>query len=105
MKHPGPTPPPSEFVDDSGVQETFADALEVLFVDGETLRLEFVVERMKRDPTSDKASAFTRHPVVRLVLPISAASNLSRRLSGVVQALEEARERAGARNPKPREKH
>lgn len=69
------------YVDRADLPEIFADALNLTF-DGETLRLEFCIDRL--DPACLPPAGspeLIRRPMARIVLPLSAATELMNKLN------------------------
>jgi hypothetical protein len=77
------------YVDAPDCAETFADAVNNVFFDGQTLRLEFGVTRMD-EMKKDAPVTGRRYPACRLVLPPAAAVDLINRMQQIAQALEQA---------------
>lgn len=86
-----------EYVDVPGLSETFADSVKEVLFDGQSFRVELCVTRL------DGAEAARRYPVVRLVLPASAALDLSTKLGQVMTAIAKQgmQQRAEAAKAKP----
>lgn len=83
-----------DYIVDNSVQEQFGDHIVSVFYDGANFRIEIGVTRL--DQLGGGMS--TMHPVTRLVVPMPAASDLNRKLSGLFGQLEEqgVLKRAGA---------
>jgi hypothetical protein len=77
------------YVDRPDCEETFADAVNSVFFDGQTLRIEFGITRMdemkKGEPVTGR-----RYPACRLVLPPAAAIDLINKMQQTAAALEQA---------------
>ena len=77
------------YVDRPDCEETFADAVNSVFFDGQTLRIEFGITRMdemkKNTPVTGR-----RYPACRLVLPPAAAIELINKMQQTAAALEQA---------------
>ena len=75
------------FVDNPGLAETYADALQNLVFDGATFRFTFVVNRLDtpKPPEPPKGS---QYPACRLVLPLIGVLALYQNLHNMVEALE-----------------
>ena len=76
------------YVDRSEVCETFADTVEKLSFDGQTLRLELCVTRMD-DPAPPNPPTGKKYTACRLVLPPLAALDLVNKLQQLVALLEQ----------------
>ena len=76
-----------ELVDLPALAETFADSINQVFFDGQTLRINFGVTRV--DPPSQTQTA-CRYPACRLVLTPAAAvelmNQIQRLMAGMIQA-------------------
>ena len=77
------------YVDRPECVETFADAINSLYFDGQTLRIEFGVSRVD-EFKPDTALTGRRYPACRLVLPPIAAIDLVNRMQQVAIALAKA---------------
>lgn len=87
---PGQSVVQLSYVDHPDVAETFADAIEKVWVDGSTIRIEFVVNRM--DPVTPQTQPTgKKHTVCRLVLPLTALPGVAGQLSNIVQNLVQKR--------------
>ena len=72
------------YVDHPEIGYTYVDALEKLWGDGPTVRIEFVAHRM--DPASTQTSPTgTKHTTCRLVMPIAALPILHAHLGAMIQ--------------------
>jgi hypothetical protein len=81
--------PTSRYIDLPDISEIFADAIESVFFDGQTLRIEFSVSRLDPfQPPSEPTGR--RHPACRLVLPPTAAIDLMNRMQQIGTALAKA---------------
>jgi hypothetical protein len=71
--------PNSQYIDSQDVRETFADTINSVHFDGQTLRIEFGVTRVKpSDPSNPSApQVFQRLPACRLVLTRSVVAGLN----------------------------
>jgi hypothetical protein len=67
--------PTVQYMDDHGIREIFADSLNSVHSDGQTLRIEFGITRAKRTEAS-APQAFERLPACRLVLSGAAITEL-----------------------------
>jgi len=83
---PPQTVPSLTYVDRPEVPETFADSLERLFVDGASVRLEFVVNRFD-DPQPPKPPTGKKYTACRVVLPIGALPQVLNQLSNIMKVL------------------
>ncbi len=77
------------YVDIPDCPETFADSINGLFFDGQTLRIEFGVTRMDEVKPNTPLTG-RRYPTVRLVLPPSAAIDLINKMQQTAAALTQA---------------
>ena len=77
------------YVDVPECGETFADAVNSVFFDGQTLRIEFGVTRMD-EIKKDAPLTGRRYPACRLVLPPAAAIELINKMQQTAAALEQA---------------
>jgi hypothetical protein len=71
------------------MEETFADSINRLFFDGQTLRVEFGVTRFD-DVKGSAPITGRRYPACRLVLPPAAAVDLINRMQQIGAALTQA---------------
>ena len=76
------------YVERPEVSETFADTIEKLSFDGQTLRMELCVTRMD-DPTPPNPPTGKKYTACRLVLPPLAALDLANKLQQLVAMLEQ----------------
>jgi hypothetical protein len=77
------------YVDQPECRETFADTINAVFFDGQTMRIEFGITRMDETKQGQQLSG-RRYPACRLVLPISAAIDLINRMQQTANALQQA---------------
>jgi len=77
------------YVDVPQVIETFADSIESVNFDGQTLRIELCVTRLDPVKSQDHMTA-RRYPVSRLVLAVPAAIDLINKMQQVGAALVQA---------------
>lgn len=77
------------YVDQPECRETFADSINNVFFDGQTMRIEFGVTRMDELKQGQPPSG-RRYPACRLVLPVSAALELINRMQQTATALQQA---------------
>jgi hypothetical protein len=78
-----------QYVDRPEVVETFADHVQRIQFDGQTLRLEFSVSRLE-DQKSGEAANGKRYPACRLVLSASAAVDLMNKMQQITAGLLKA---------------
>jgi len=78
---------PREYVDQPQISEIFADSLERIRFDGQTLRLEFCVTRMD-DPKELQAMTGKKYTACRLVMPPHGLLEMFDKLNAMVSALE-----------------
>jgi hypothetical protein len=78
-----------QYVDRPEVVETFADHVQRIQFDGQTLRLEFSVSRLE-DQKSGEAASGKRYPACRLVLSTSAAVDLMNKMQQITAGLLKA---------------
>jgi hypothetical protein len=83
--------PPAQirYLDQADMQETFADSINGLIFDGQTLRIEFGVTRFD-EVKSNVPITGRRYPACRLVLPPGAAVDLINRMQQIATALTQA---------------
>ena len=77
------------YVDQPECRETFADSINSVFFDGQTMRIEFGITRMDEMKQGEQISG-RRYPACRLVLPVSAAIDLINRMQQTANALQQA---------------
>jgi hypothetical protein len=77
------------YVDQPECGETFADSVNNVFFDGQTMRIEFGVTRMDELKQGQQLSG-RRYPACRLVLPVNAAIELINRMQQTATALQQA---------------
>lgn len=82
-----PIPLKIQHFDHQDLMETFADTLHKITTDGETIRLEFCVDRMQ-EPKPPAAPTVTRHPTVRIVMPLSGGIEMTNKLYNLFKAME-----------------
>ena len=78
-----------EYVDRPEVGETFADFIQRIQFDGQTLRFEFCVSRMDDNKPGEPASG-RRYPSCRLVLSAAAAVDLMNKMQQITSGLIKA---------------
>jgi hypothetical protein len=78
-----------QYVDRPEVVETFADHVQRIQFDGQTLRLEFCVTRLE-DQKSGEVANGKRYPACRLVLSASAAVDLMNKMQQITAGLLKA---------------
>lgn len=74
------------YVSDAVLRETFADNVHSVGFDGANLRVELAVTRVEQSGPDRRAT--TRHPAVRLVLPLSAVNELMHKIGKALADLE-----------------
>ena len=74
------------YLDRADIEETFADSINALIFDGQTLRIEFGVTRFD-EVTASTPRTGRRYPACRLVLPPAAAVDLINRMQQIGAAL------------------
>lgn len=84
---PAQAAPKIEYVDVPAISETYADTVRAMMFDGQSVRLELCVTRM--DEPTKGASELTgkRQTACRVVLPLSAALELSSKLGRMMSTL------------------
>jgi len=78
-----------QYVDRPEVAETFADFIQRIQFDGQTLRIEFCVSRLE-DQRSGAAASGKRYPACRLVLSTAAAVDLMNKMQQITAGLVKA---------------
>ena len=78
-----------EYVDRPEISETFADFVQRIQFDGQTLRFEFCVTRMD-DQKPDTPASGRRYPACRLVLSAAAAIDLMNKMQQITAGLIKA---------------
>lgn len=78
-----------QYVDRPEVAETFADFVNRIQFDGQTLRLELCVTRIEEQPASGGPKG-TRYPACRLVLSAAAAVDLMNKMQQITANLIKA---------------
>jgi hypothetical protein len=78
-----------QYVDRPEVTETFADFVQRIQFDGQTLRLEFAVSRLEDQRPPAQATG-KRYPACRLVLSASAAVDLMNKMQQITAGLIKA---------------
>jgi hypothetical protein len=87
-------------VDLPDLTETFADSINALYFDGQTLRIEFGVTRLDNMKPNEPMTG-RRYPACRLILPPVAAIELINRLQQIAAALTQAGILKQAQPPQP----
>jgi hypothetical protein len=77
------------YVDQPECRETFADSINNVLFDGQTMRIEFGITRMDELKQGQQVSG-RRYPACRLVLPVSAAIELINKMQQTANALQQA---------------
>jgi len=88
------------YLDRADMEETFADSINGLIFDGQTLRIEFGVTRFD-DVKPNMPITGRRYPACRLVLPPAAAVDLINRMQQIAAALTQAGVVRQAARPEP----
>jgi hypothetical protein len=78
-----------DYIDRPEVSETFADFVQRIQFDGQTLRLEFAVSRLDEQKPGETVSG-KRYPACRLVLSAGAAIDLMNKMQQIVAGLVKA---------------
>jgi len=89
MNQPQQPPPQFQYVDRPEVSETFADIVQRIQFDGQTLRLEFCVSRLD-DHKAGTPVTGKRYPTCRLVLSAAAAVDLMNKMQQITSGLVKA---------------
>jgi len=79
--------PRIQYVDVPSIAETYADSVNRMMFDGQSVRLEFCVTRMEEPQKGDTELTGTRQTACRVVLPLGTALELSGKLSRMLTAL------------------
>jgi hypothetical protein len=79
--------PRIQYVDVPSISETYADSVNRMMFDGQSVRLEFCVTRMDEPQGGSTELTGTRQTACRVVLPLGAALELSGKLSRMLTAL------------------
>ena len=82
-------PPQYTYIDRPEIAETFADFVQRIQFDGQTLRLEFAVSRLEDQRPPAQATG-KRYPACRLVLSASAAVDLMNKMQQITAGLIKA---------------
>ena len=82
-------PPQFQYIDRPEVPETFADFVQRIQFDGQTLRLEFCVSRLDDQKPGVPATG-KRYPACRLVLSAGAAVDLMNKMQQITAGLIKA---------------
>jgi hypothetical protein len=77
------------YIDNTDCVETFADSVNSVFFDGQTMRIEFGITRMD-EMKKDQALTGRRYPACRLVLAPAAAIDLINKMQQTAAALQQA---------------
>ncbi len=85
----GQMQPQFRYIDRPDCQETFADTVNGLYFDGQSLRIEFAVSRID-DMKAGQPVTGRRYPAARLVLPPAAAIDLINKMQQIANALTQA---------------
>ena len=76
-----------QYVDRPEISETYVDTLEKMVFDGQTLRMEFCVNRMN-EPKPPNPPTGKKYTACRLVLPPMGLIEMTNKLNGIVAAME-----------------
>jgi hypothetical protein len=79
--------PKIEYVDVPAISETYADTVRAMMFDGQSVRLELCVTRMDEPKKDDGQLTGKRQTACRVVLPLSAALDLSSKLGRMMSTL------------------
>jgi len=79
-----------QYVDRPDIAETFADFVNRIQFDGQTLRFEFCVTRIEDQPAGGGTPIGTRYPACRLVLSAVAAVDLMNKMQQITASLVKA---------------
>ena len=82
-------PPQYQYADRPEVSETFADFVQRIQFDGQTLRLEFCVSRLDDHKPGTPVTG-KRYPTCRLVLSVAAAVDLMNKMQQITSGLVKA---------------
>jgi hypothetical protein len=77
-----------EYVNRPDVPETFADSLENVIVDGQTLRMEFLVHRLD-EPKPGKRMSGKKLTALRVVMPAKSLVDVYNKLNNIVAMMEQ----------------
>jgi len=84
---PAQAAPKIEYVDVPGISETYADTVRGMMFDGQSVRLELCVTRMNEPAKGSRELTGRRQTAARVVLPLSAALELSTKLGRMMTTL------------------
>ena len=76
-----------EYVDVPAINETYADTVQGMMFDGQSVRLELCVTRMDEPKKGSAEITGRRQTACRVVLPLSAALDLSSKLGRMMTTL------------------
>jgi hypothetical protein len=79
--------PRIQYIDVPSIAETYADSVNRMMFDGQSVRLEFCVTRMEEPQKDTTELTGTRQTACRVVLPLGTALELSGKLSRMLTAL------------------
>ena len=79
--------PKIEYIDVPSISETYADTVRGMMFDGQSVRLELCVTRMDEPKDGAGEVTGTRQTACRVVLPLSAAVELSSKLGRMMSTL------------------
>jgi hypothetical protein len=72
-----------QYENDPAVLETFAEDLEIAFVQGNTLRLVFTVTRIDLPIPAGERGTGKRVPTCRVIMPAASLGNLARKINEI----------------------
>jgi hypothetical protein len=84
---PAQAAPKIQYVDVPGISETYADTVRGMVFDGQSVRLELCVTRMDEPAKGSRELSGKRQTAARVVLPLSAALDLSTKLGRMMTTL------------------
>jgi hypothetical protein len=93
--------PRIQYVDVPSIPETYADSVNRMMFDGQSVRLELCVTRMDEPQAGSAELTGTRQTACRVVLPLGTALELSGKLSRMLTALAKRGAEARAKQAKP----
>jgi hypothetical protein len=80
--------PKFDYVNRPDVNEVFVDAVHSLIFDGQTFRLEFVVNRMNEPKPGDKVPTGRQYTCARIVFTPRGGLDLANKLNNMLGAME-----------------
>jgi hypothetical protein len=94
--------PRIQYVDVPSIPETYADSVNRMMFDGQSVRLELCVTRMDEPQKGSTELTGTRQTACRVVLPLGTALELSGKLSRMLTALAKRGAEAKAKQAQAR---